>query len=774
VLGAALNSPAAPTLDNHAGAFLKEHCLRCHGPEKAKGDLRLDQLDTDFSKPSTFERWREVVTRVQSGEMPPKKEPRPPAAQVQTFVRQLNAQLEAASAKQRAEGRVVLRRLNRVEYENTVRDLFAVDARVKEILPEDAIAQGFDNVGAALNISPVLMERYLEAADAVITAALLPVHKLESKQERFDFYESLPKWFANGVYKQADGVVLFRGGATDVRQFKAPAPGRYKFRIAVSAHNSLTPLPLGLLVGNFVVSGNYARHLGYFDAPPGPQPTVIEFEERLGAKNDTVKLMPMALPFVYLKQETMAEYPGPGLKVHWVETEGPFPEAWPTESYRRVFGEADPKQGTLADAEKLLRVLLPRAFRRPVAEDEVKPFVALVAKSLEMGQPFEAALRAGYKAVLASPKFLFLREPTGPLDDHALAARLSYFLWSTMPDETLAALAAKGELRKPDVLRAQVERMLKHPKARAFTENFTGQWLSLRYIEATTPDKALYPEWEELLQWSAVRETQLFFEELLKQNLSVKNFVDSDFALLNGRLAQHYGIPDVHGVAFRKVALKPEWHRGGVLTHSSVLKVTANGTTTSPVLRGVWVLDRILGRPAPPPPPNVPAVEPDIRGATTIRDQLAKHRATENCAGCHARIDPPGFALENYDVIGGWRERYRIVTEQKNRVNNRVGPLAKYLAAHQYGLGLPVDAGDALLDGRKFADLAEFKQLLLTDPEQIARCLTEKLVTYATGQPVGFGDHAAVGRILAEAKGADYGLRSLVHAVVASELFRSK
>jgi len=774
VVLSAVASPAAGLTDAPTAAFLKDHCLRCHGPEKVKGDLRLDQLDTELAKPSTFERWREIVSSVQSGEMPPKKEPRPEPAQVQSFVRQLTARLDEAAAKHRAAGRTVLRRLNRVEYENTVRDLFAVNVMVKEMLPEDTIAQGFDNVGAALNVSPVLMERYLEAADAVITAALAPVHKLESKQERFDFYESLPKWFANGVYKQDDGVVLFRGGATDVRQFKAPAPGRYKFRIAVSAHNSPTPLPLGLLLGNFVVSGNYARHLGYFDAPPGPKPTVIEFEERLGAKNDTVKLMPMALPFVYLKQETMADYPGPGLKVHWVETEGPFPEARPTESYRRVFGDADPKKGTLADAEKLIRTLLPRAFRRPVKEGEEKPFVAVVAQSLEMGQPFEAALRAGYKAVLASPKFLYFREPAGPLDDHALASRLSYFLWSTMPDEPLLALAAKGELRKPDVLRAQVERMLKHPKSQAFTENFTGQWLSLRDIQATTPDKALYPEFEELLEWSMVRETHLFFGELLKNNLGVRNFVDSDFAMLNARLATHYGIPDVQGVAFRKVALKPEWHRGGVLTHASVLKVTANGTTTSPVLRGVWLLDRILGRPAPPPPPNVPAVEPDIRGATTIREQLAKHRATENCAGCHARIDPPGFALENYDVIGGWREKYRIVAEQKNRVNNRTGPLGKYLKAYEFGLGRPVEAGDELPDGRKFATVEEFKKLLLTDPAQIARSLSEKLVTYATGQPVGFADHAAVNKILADAKPTDYGLRSLVHAVVASELFQSK
>ena len=643
---------AAP-LDAPSAAFLKEHCLRCHGPEKAKGDLRLDQLETDFSKPSVFERWREVVSRTQSGEMPPKKEPRPAAAQAQAFVRAVNARLDEAAAKHRAAGRTVLRRLNRVEYENTVNDLFGVNVMVKEMLPEDSVAQGFDNVGAALNVSPVLIERYLDAAEVALTAAVAPVHKLESTRERFNLIDSLPTWFVAGVWQQDDGVVLFRSSgdsASDLRKFKAPAPGRYRFRIAASAHNSATPLAMSVWLGNFVVSGNFSRHVGFFDAPAGPQPTVIEFEERLGAKNDTVKITPVALPHVYLNQKNIPEYPGPGLKIHWVEVEGPFPEAWPTESYRRVFGDVDPKTGTLADAEKLLRAFLPRAFRRPVAEGEVKPFVAVVAEALEMKQPFEVALRAGYKAVLTSPKFLYLREPAGPLDDHALGTRLAYFLWSAPPDEVLSALAAKGELRKPEVLRTQVERMLKDPRSRAFTANFTGQWLSLRDIAATTPDKQLYPEFEEWLQGSMVRETHAFFDVLLNENLSVKHFVDSDFAMLNGRLARHYGIPDVHGVAFRKVALKPEWHRGGVLTHASVLKVTANGTSTSPVSRGVWLLDRILGKPAPPPPPNVPAIEPDIRGATTIREQLAKHRATENCAGCHARIDPPGFALENYDV----------------------------------------------------------------------------------------------------------------------------
>lgn len=764
------------TIDSLVTPFVEEHCIRCHGAITSKGDLRLDVIERDMSRPATFERWQGIVERVRTGEMPPKDEPQPKPGQVADFVKQVTAHLDAVAAVRRAEGRVVLRRLNRVEYENTVRELFDVDVSVKEMLPEDAIADGFDNVGAALNMSPVLIERYLEAADAVIDAAVKPVHNLESKTERFNLYDSLPKWFIAGVWKQDEGVILFRtsgDSSTDLRQFKAPAPGRYRFRISASAHNSETPLPMAVLLGNFVVSGNPTRHLGYFNAPPG-KPAVIEFEERLLAKSDTIKVTPVALPFVYLRHETMPEYPGPGLHIHWMEVEGPFEEAWPTESYRRVFGDIDPAKGTLADAEKLLRNLLPRAFRRPVTEGEEKPFVELVAASLESGESFEASLRAGIKAVLASPKFLYLREPTGALDDFALASRLSYFLWSTMPDETLLELARNGELHKPDVLRSQVERMFQHPKAKAFTENFTGQWLSLRDIDATTPDKALYPEFDELLKWSAVQETHRFFDELLKENLSVRNFVDSDFAMLNGRLAQHYGIPDVHGVEFSKVPLKPEYHRGGVMTQASVLKVTANGTSTSPVLRGVWMLDRIMGQPVLPPPPNVPAVEPDIRGATAIREQLARHRATESCASCHSRIDPPGFALENFDVIGGWRDRYRVVADQKDWVKNRVGPLAKYLAAYQYGLGRPVEAADALPDGRQFADINELKKLLLTNPGQIARCVTEKLITYATGQPVGYDDRHAVDQILAEAKSADYGLRSLVHAVVASDLFRSK
>ena len=759
-------------------AFLQQHCLRCHGPAKSSGELRLDQLGTDLSNPETYAAWEQVISRVSSGEMPPEKEPRPTAEQRDEFVNVLTARLEAVSNRENG-GRVILRRLNRVEYENTLNDLFAVRVSVRDMLPEDAVQRGFDNVGGALNISPVFIERCLDAIDAVLDAAVAPVHREDSRTQRYDLYDSLPTWFLPGVWKQPEGVILFRNNgnsATDLRQFKAPAAGRYRFRVAASAHNSSTPLPMAVLLGNFVVSGNPVRHLGYFDVPPGA-PAVLEFEERLLKKNDTIKVAPVALPFVYLKPETVAEYPGPGLHVHWMEVEGPFAESWPSESYRRVYGDVDPKTGTPEDAARLLRAFLPRAFRRPVTEGEEQPYVSLVSAALESGAAFDAALRVGFRSVLTSPKFLYFRDVTRTgdvLDDFALACRLSYFLWSTMPDDALFALASAGDLRKPEVLAAQVERMLRDPRSRAFTENFTGQWLSLRDINATTPDKTLYPEFEELLQWSAVRETQLFFEELLTQNLSVRNFINSDFAMLNGRLAEHYGIPDVHGVEFRKVMLQPESHRGGVLTQASILKVTANGSTTSPVHRGVWVLDRILGQPVPPPPRNVPAVEPDIRGASTIREQLAAHRATENCSSCHAKIDPLGFALENYDVIGGWRDRYRVIADRRDWVSNRTGPLAKYLAAWQYGLGPAVDSADTLPDGRSFADMTELKKLLLSNPNQIARNVAEKLVCYATGQPAGVTDRAEIDRILAAASETDYGLRSIVHAVVASDLFQGK
>jgi hypothetical protein len=337
-----------------------------------------------------------------------------------------------------------------------------------------------------------------------------------------------------------------------------------------------------------------------------------------------------------------------------------------------------------------------------------------------------------------------------------------------LPDDELLTLAREQKLAQPPVLRAQVERMLGDARAERFVRHFTGQWLGLRQIDLTTPDKLLYPEFDELLQVSMVSETELFFKELLQHDLSVTNFVDSDFSMLNGRLARHYGIPGVEGQAFRRVALPPESHRGGVLTQAAILKVTANGTNTSPVLRGVWVLKNVLGQAVPPPPPDVPAVEPDIRGAVTIREQLAKHRQLASCASCHAKIDPAGFALENFDVLGGWREQYRSMGAGEPVKAAVDGVSVRYLR------GRPIEAADQLADGRPFANIDELKKLLLSDREQIARCLAEKLLTYATGAGPQFADRQAIAEIVARSRTHDLGLRTLIHEVVQSPAFLYK
>ncbi len=397
-----------------------------------------------------------------------------------------------------------------------------------------------------------------------------------------------------------------------------------------------------------------------------------------------------------------------------------------------------------------MREFTARAFRRPVAPAEVERYVQLARRGLDDGLSFEDAMRVAFRAVIASPRFLFLDEPPGPLDDWALACRLSYFLWSTQPDDTLRDLAARNELSRPEILRGQVERMLNSPRSAAFVENFVGQWLELRQIDFTRPDRKLYPEFDDLLKASMVGETHAFFAELLRDDAPLANLIDSDFLMLNRCLAEHYGIPGVTGEEFRRVPRPEGCHRGGVLTQASVLKVTANGTVSSPVLRGAWVMRRLLGEPPPPPPADVPAFEPDTRGTTTVREQLARHRDQAVCASCHARIDPPGFALESFDVIGGWRDRYRA------EKGDPAPTIFRGRRVWEYKLGPPVDASGELANGRTFHDIDEFKQWLMSRKDQVVRTLSRNLLTYATGAGVQFADREVVESILAriESQGA--------------------
>ena len=766
---------AATPLPAPTKTFLQKHCFECHDADTQKGKVRLDNLPADFATPATTETWGKVFAQLERREMPPKKKPQPSDVERQAALDWLGPQLRGAvAARQNAEGRGALRRLNRFEYQHTMHGLLGIEVNLMELLPEDGSAHGFDKVSSALTLSPVQVEKYLEAADVALDAAIGVGPQPKFASERFAATNLLANWDGKSHRPLPDGgIALFNSGysPTELRRFRAPAPGRYRIRISASGFQTDgKPATFRVYGGSFGVGGK-TKLLGHFEVP-ADKPTVVEMVERLDGRGDTLKV----ISYGTIPWQNIAEaYTGPGFAVHWLEVEGPLEaKDWPPATRKQLLGDADLERGTFSAAERVLKQFAPRAFRRPVSDADLAPYLALVRERLDKGVKFADALRVGLKAILVSPRFLMLDEQPGKLDGYALAARLSYFLWSSAPDAELLAVATKGDLTKPAVLRAQTERLLKHPKARAFTEDFTGQWLALRNIEFTTPDARLYPEFDELLQVSMVQETHAFFDELLENDLSVLNFVESDFAMLNERLAKHYRVPGVSGLEVRRVTLRPEWHRGGVMTHASVLKVSANGTTTSPVLRGVWIIDRILGRPAPPPPPNVPAVEPDIRGAKSIREQLAKHRELESCAGCHARIDPLGFALESYDVIGGWRDRYRISPAPNQRNGVEWFTISVNQRDMRLALGPKVDASDALPDGRKFSDLVELKKLLLAEPDAIARGLAEKLLIYATGHGLEFTDEAVLSDIVRKAKAKNFGFRALVHEVVASATFQSK
>jgi hypothetical protein len=410
-------------------------------------------------------------------------------------------------------------------------------------------------------------------------------------------------------------------------------------------------------------------------------------------------------------------------------------------------------------------------YRRPFAEEDVQGFLGIARRAMAENYSFTEAMIAAYVGVLSSPAFVYFDELPGQLSDRAVADRLAYFLWNSRPDDELLTLAEQEQLREPAVLRQQTERLLDDPRSRQFIHAFLDYWLDLRWIVQTSPDVELYPEYDldDLLVESAVDETRLFFAELIRHNLGAKNLIDSDFTFLNNRLAVHYGIPGVEGIAMRRVSL-PEGHvRGGLMTQASVLKVTANGTTTSPVLRGAWIQSRLLGKPPPSPPSAVPAVQPDTRGATTIREQLDKHRSIESCNVCHRHIDPAGFALENFDVAGGWRARYRSLGD-----GDKVEGVGHNGLRFKYLLALPVDPSGVLADGQEFEDVRQLKECLLRDEEQLARNMVQQWTIFATGAPVRFSDRPAIDSILERSRQDGYGLRTMIHEIVQSQIFLNK
>ena len=811
-------SPATPGTfeDGLFKPLLDDHCLNCHDADKHKAGLRLDNLPADFRDEKTAATWVHVFDKLVAGEMPPKKEKRPPQAELVAATQFLYAQLQAASLeRQQKQGRVVVRRLNGTEYENTLRDLLGTNVALKEMLPEDSTTAGFDNVSSGLDLSATHFLLYQEAAARAVTSVIpihppIPFSDARTGREMTEKGPNFKQTLTRSCKLDGDALVIY----TKLPRYglcatpAVPTAGRYHIQMSACAVGAGgKPIPVGFMTVQD--SGRESPVLREVREIPGGKPAVIEFEFDLIRRQAFVVNLLTTWDIRAFKKP-IDEYNGPGLLVESLKIEGPI-DAFPPPSYNKLFAgvplkahsvvqaekdhkrppnvdnrradiwyadplvpaSADPKQ----DAERLIRSFLPRAFRRPVSEEVQKHYVDKVLAKLDEKYSFLDAMMYGYKLILSSPDFLFLTDdplsgataqgdlPTPRLDDYQLAERLSYFLWSTLPDEELLAAARKGELSKPAVLSAQVERMLDAPQAHRFTENFAGQWLDLRKIDFTIPDPQLYSDFDYLLLWAMPRETQLFFEEVLRNDLSLLNFIDSDWTMLNERLAALYGIPGVSGNDFRKVKLPPGSHRGGVMTQASVLKVTADGTRTSPVLRGKWVLERILGKPPAPPPPDVPAIEPDIRGATTIRQQLDKHRNTQACATCHNHIDPPGFALENYDPIGNWREFYRVTAKTKAGIVE----LPRNTSRPAYR-GPDVEQGGQTPEGKPFKDIEEYKKLLLEDKDQLARSLTQKLMIYATGADIQFADREVVEQIVAKLRRKNYGLRTLVHEIVQSRV----
>ncbi|MEP6757159.1 MAG: DUF1592 domain-containing protein [Chthonomonadales bacterium] len=581
-------------------------------------------------------------------------------------------------------------------------------------------------------------------------------------------------------------------------QFRAPVAGRYKLRICAHSfwagpespqrwwHPSRKVVSAGRTEEPISLYASFPpqrlRKLGSVDA--GKEPTVGEMEVDL-LKGESIE--PDAVRFFRSRppgwHNPLAQKDGqPGVCFHWLEVVGPIQESWPGRGHKLMFGDLALKSAGVGkveavstdpdgDTTRLLRGFMQRAIRRPILATDIDPYVKLARKSRDAGSTFTESMITAYSAVLCSPGFVTLEEKPGPLDDYALASRLSYFLWNSEPDATLRKLADQGALRKPGALAAQAERLIADKRSHRFSDAFLDYWLDLRKTDNTSPDEELYPDYylDDYLVESSIDETRAFFAELLRGDLPSRNLVASDFVTINDRLATLYGIPGVSGSGIRRVELPKDSVRGGLLTQASVLKVTANGTTTSPVIRGAWICERILGQPVPPPPPGVAAVEPDIRGAATIREQLAKHRTQPTCASCHTHIDPPGFALENFDVFGGWRDKYRALGK-----GPKVAGFGKNGQPFDFYPAQNVDPSGELTNGRKFEDVRGLKRLLLQDERQVARNLARQLVTYSTGAPISFADRAKVEAILDRTKAKGYGVKSIIHAIVESDLFRSK
>ncbi len=790
--------------------FLSTYCNDCHGADKQKGDRRFDQLALPVSKVDTLIELKDILDQTNLGEMPPKKAKQPTSEEQKAFIEQLTKALtQGREALASTGGSTVLRRLNRTEYLRTIGDLFALNMAAFDPttkFPRDQSAEHMENLGDVLQTSGYLLDQYLDAADAVVEKVFAQQKPVKEQAWHFtkNFRSKLKR--KEKDYNNAHLLVeecmdsdKHTAGFGVIEDFVdgVPADGFYEVQVLVKAMNrehpydpkwfgtdTREPFRLGIVPGDAKV--------GPLDLPQPQQPMLAEVPLDDGeAKWITMKIWLDAghtprfvfpngpddargtwfriadqhkdlwdqfmdeddkqkgkLGIVAARQITLHVHKHPHIRIDEVKIHGPKTETWPPASQMAVLG----KQAF--EPEKMLEQLQAfagRAYRRKATDDEMKRLMAVADNRMQQGHSPQEAFKAALKAALCSPGFVYLSQETqdgsNKLSSRALASRLSYFLWSTMPDAELTS----QDLTKPEVLLEQTRRMLQDKRSDAFVAGFLDSWLNLRNLGGMPPDRGEFEEYySKGFQEAFKVETRMFMRDLIERDASIVNFLDSDYSFLNQPLATHYELGELGDPAkaheFRKVSFKNP-KRGGLLGMGSVLTITANGIDTSPVTRGVFLLENILGTPPPPPPDNVPAIDPDVRGAKSMRELLSKHRESPNCYGCHQKIDPLGFALENFDAIGDWRPRI-----EKTKI----------------------DSSGELPSGEKFDDVAGLKKILVERKDLFAHMLTDRLLTYACGRRMEALDESVVEKIVADLPKKNHGLRSLIEAVVTSELFLSR
>jgi cytochrome c551/c552 len=711
-------------------AALDQYCSACHNNQVRTAGLSLESV-----APSQTDILEKVLRKLRSGEMPPAKMPAPSPDERRALVASLESQLDRAAAAHPNPGKPGVHRLNRAEYRNAIRDLTGLDLGHSAALPPDDSSFGFDNIAAALTVSPLHMEKYLSAARRIARQAV-GTGKPSVSSEKFTAQPSRRAAYEDGAPASERGGLLF------LRYFPFDAEYGFVVRVGGTPAPGLPPAKLDVRLDG--------RRLKLFDAE------IDTAEANQGTRNFEVRTRLTTgeheVSAGFLTEAVRVEAPPRAqpntpaptantLTVDNVTVSGPYQAqaSRDSESRRRIFVC---QTQTTACARQILGRFARLAYRRPVTEADLAPLMKLFALGRADGHSFDAGIELALSAVLVSPNFLFRKETP---DDLSLASRLSFFLWSSIPDSRLLTLASTGRLHPPAVLAAEVRRMLADPKAHALAENFAGQWLHLRNVQAWKPDPEKYPQFDEPLRLAFERESSLFFSNIVAEDLSVLDFVDSGYTFLNDRLARHYGIPGIKGSYFRKVPLTGA-NRGGVLSQGAVLMVTSYPTRTSPVLRGKWVLENILGTPPPPPPPNVPPLDDSAsNSAKSLREQLEKHRANAACASCHSRLDPLGFSLEQFDAVGGFR-----VAEA----------------------GATIEASGALPDGTPVNGLDGLKKIVMNRKDEFVECLAGKLLTYALGRGLEPYDQPTVRNIRRRAAANGYRFSSLVTAIVESVPFQ--